>query len=657
MRRWFVWVIIALLALPVSAQEDAFNLPAALYVLTNEGQISRYGLGTEGVRTITPGTPEETFVVDFGVAPDGNWLAYRTEGALSLYNIYSEEHIGIDGAQAGVPAVRGRGATIDWSPTGDAIAVTTETGGRVYFNTEAELDSSQTFTPVDLMEGAFVQVIWSPEGGYLAAEAEGDVWWFYRRENKTLILTSAIPSSDGIAWTEEGVVAFAPAEGGLRLMNLNIANTQSVLLDETWTYHLPNMRDDGTLTVFGLQKGDTVPEGYGRLIGLPAGEPRIENLSELSIELAGMRWMPDDQLLLAFRGGALALVDPVTANGFTLPISNAVAYDWGPGPLPVNDTPSLSSPLFFLAEDAAGVAQVWRLAGDGTPAQALTTATEPVVSFAVAPDASRFAYVSGGTLFALSPGGTDPLELAQLSASPGESPGVTQPAFSPDGQRIAYNDGGIWTVPAAGGEPQLVVADEMTEGFERHFLDPVFAPNIGAMLVRVQREAADVPGILDTTTGEVIEIAVEQDARWLTDGRILLYDSGEGVRPGGLSIAGTGSANQPAQFLPDFVPVQAARETAPNQLRLVLPERLTGPQLLRIAAFDVSTGTLTAGQSGGFMVEPLLSPDGQFAAGYIYRATPSEGTDDGRGPLTVRNLETGEQFAVSTPPAIWNLSW
>src|SRR5690606_14549051 len=121
-------------------------------------------------------------------------------------------------------------------------------------------------------------------------------------------------------------------------------------------------------------------------------------------------------------------------------------------------------------------------------------------------------------------------------------------------QRIAYNDGGIWTVPAAGGEPQLVVADEVTEGFERHFLNPVFAPNIGAILVRVQREAADVPGILDTTTGEVIEIAVEQDARWLSDGRILLYDSGEGVRPGGLSIAGTGSANQPAQFLPDFVP-------------------------------------------------------------------------------------------------------
>jgi Tol biopolymer transport system component len=643
-----------LMVAPLRAQ-DGLNLPSALFVLNAAGQVSRYGLGIEGVRTVTP---EDTFVVDFGVAPDGVWLAFRTEQALVLHNAFSGESYGIDGALAGVPPVRGRGETIAWNSAGDALAVTTLTGGRVYINTQIILQSGPEFAEIELAEGPFVQVIWSPDGRYLAAEAEGSVWWLYRRENESMILTSAITSSDGLAWYNDTTVAFAPAEGGLRLMDLNAANVQSTLLDDTWVYHQPAMRPDGTLVVFGRQKDDpTVPEGFARLVGLPAGEPRIENLGEVAVDLSNLRWTPGNQLMMNFSAGTLALMNPVNGGTFPLPLVDAAAYTWGPLPLPTSEGPQASAPLFFLADDENAIAQVWRLAGDGSPAEVLTSMEASVESFAVAPDGERIVYVSGGRLLSQALSESDPIQLAQVSTAPDQWPGVTRPSFSPDEQQVVYNDGGIWLVPAGGGDPQQIIADEISETRARHFMNPVFAPNINAFLVRVQRENIAVPGVLDPNTGEVIEIAVEQQAEWLRDGRLVLYGIADGVRPGGLSIAGTGSLNQPARFLPDILSVQSVREISPNQLMLVLPQHLVGPRQLRIAAFDVTTGQLAPAQMSGFIVDPVLSPDGKFAAGYVYRAKQNVPWDDGRGPLMVMDLATGRQTVLTQPAEAWDFIW
>jgi len=564
-----------------------------------------------------------------------------------LHNAYSGENTRIDAALAGVPPVRGQGDTIAWSPAGDALAVTTETGGRVYFNAESNPSANQLYTAVDLTEGPFIQVMWSPDGRYLAAEAFEDVWWLYRREDDRLLLTSAIPSSDGLAWYNETTVAFAPAEGGLRLMDLNAANAQSILLDDTWNYYRPYRHDDGTLLVFGRQKEDpTTPEGYARLIGLPPDEPRIDNIGVVAVELSSLHWAPGGELMLALEGGAMALVSPVNAQNFPLPLASVAAYSWGPDPLPAVEGLNLPAAGFFLAEDASGTAQVWRLPADGSAPQPVTSDETGVISFAAAPDGTRIVYVSGSRLLLQRLNGSAPDVLAELSGAID-----AEPAFSLDGQQIAYVDQGIWVVPASGGEPQQVIADEQTEGFVRRFARPIFAPNINALLVEAQRENITVPAVLDPNTGEVLEIAVEQQAEWLRDGRIVLYGMAGSQRPGGLSIAGTGSLTQPARFLPEILSVQAVREISANQLRLVLPERAVGPQMLRVAAFDITSGQLAPEHTGGFMVNPSLSPDGTFAAGYRYQ------TSSGRGPLTFRNLQTGEQVVLAQPAEVWRFRW
>ena len=646
MRRWFIWILLALMVAPVYAQ-DAFNLPAALYVLTTEGHVERYGLGIEGVRQVTPA---DAFVIDFGVAPDDNWIAYRTEASLVLQHIYNETSVEIDGALAGVPSVRGQGDTIAWSPTGDALAITTETGGRVYINVENDLDSAEPFKVVELLEGGFVQVAWSPDGHYLMAEVQGDVWWLYRREENNIILTAAITAATAATWYSETQVAFTPPDGGLLLMDLSAANAQTTLLDDTWIYMQPYLRIDGTLAVFGRQKDDPeVPPGFGRLIGLPADENRIDNLGEAPLELSDLQWMPEGGLLLAFRGGALGLVSPATAQGFPLPIDSAVAYSWGPPPLPRVDSVRLPSDALFITNADTGTPQVWRLPANGSEATPITNEEDGVTSFGVSADGQRIAYTSGNRLVLQRLNGSGPVTLAELSGDQ-----ATQPAFSQDGQQIAYVDDGIWLVSANGGDAQQIAADDLTEGFERRFTHPQFAPNLGGLLIQINRPDITVPGVLDPNTGEVLEIALEQDATWLNDGRILLYGTTEDGRPGGLSIAGVGTLTQPAQFLPDILSIQSAREISPNQLRLILPERLLGPQTMRVAELDVTTISLSPVQTGGIIDQPMLSPDGQFIAGYFYRIPTENGA---AGPLTFLDVQTGEQVVLASPATVWNFAW
>jgi hypothetical protein len=324
MRYWIFLLLCLSIIGPAAAQTDGMNLPTDFYVLLNDGVVKRYGMGSAGEVQVTP---DGEFVIDFGVAPDGERIAYRTETGLHLLNMTSNEAALLDGT-AGVPPMRGRGETVVWSPQNDAIAYTTFNGARVWFEGE-------TF-PFNIEQPGLIGVNWSPEGRFLLAQAGDNIWWVYRRDANSIILASVITASVGTSWISDHELAFAPPEGGLILMDLDAANTQIPLFDNTSDYRLPFLSPEGRLMFFRREKNDsTVPEGYGLLGALPRGVREVDVLGTSAIDLSGdLRWAPGGQLMIALQGGVLALFDPKTGQGLTLPIANPVDYGWGPYPPP-----------------------------------------------------------------------------------------------------------------------------------------------------------------------------------------------------------------------------------------------------------------------------------------------------------------------------------
>jgi WD40 repeat protein len=632
--------------------QDGLNLPTELYVLGNNGQVQRYGLGAAGISTVTP---ESEFVVDFGVAPDGNWLAYRTEQALTILNMFTNESSVIENG-AGVPSSRGRGDTLAWSPSGDALAYTTLYGGRVYFS------ASDTPVFVDLRDSVYVSLQWSPGGNYLVAQAEPNIWWIYQRDGTNLKLISAIPSSQGLAWATPSDIIFAPEDGGLLRMDLAHANAQSVLLDNNSIYALPFMMPDGTLGVFSRKKDDTtVPEGSGQLINIVLDKLKVTPVGQSVVDLNGLRWAPGGQLMITLRGGVMALVLPATGDGFALPASDAVAYGWGTTPPESVTTLRLPSNAYFLTADTNGVVQIWRLRKDGSPLEPVTTAEADITRYALSPNERNIAFISGGKLWlqsVTSPSGAKALvDIGQRD--------VRDIAFSLDGTRIAYDtvgsadspEGGIWLVATNGGDAELVLPNGSPGSappvYQPPFYrQPQFAPNINALLAVKGDTESTTFTIFDLGTKASLDAGAADDAFWLPDGRVLAYGSGIGIgdppptqlvvaiNPADLIHTQLASIPYPAR-------VMTGRSIGNGTVRLILGNASPGPHAVNVVDLRTDNGAFSSVANGGFIAAPQLSPDGTFIAGQTHAD----------GPLTFRDLQSGRQVVISEPATISQFEW
>ncbi len=680
---------------PLAAQAG-LPLPTDLYVLTNEGRVERYALGAVGAQSVTPA---DAYVIDFGVDPLGERLAYRTETGLTVVGLTGGAGIALEGASAGLPPYRGMGSTIAWSPSGDALAYTTLQGARVY------LESGGQAFFVDLTEGLFTHLSWSPAGAFLAARTDSDVWWVYRREDTRMTLASVIDSSIGAAWVSDSEIAYAPREGGLRLMNLDAANAQTALLDDSVEYRLPTLAGPDALRVFGRARAGDVPEGYGVLLQLTRGAPQVETRGQVAVPLSGLQWAPGGTLMTLLQGGALALFDPVTGEGTPLAVNNVVAVDWGavrlpptpPPPPPTLAAPSTPaepsatavppptatlSPLglavesvpglrllndaFFLSASSGSV-QGWHLPADGRAPYRFTGSRAAVSEIAPAPDSSGLAYVADTALWFQPLRSGQPILLAALN---GFTPAT--PAFAPDAQRIAYTDetvngGGIWLAYVDGRPAERILpntTDADAPGEARRFRRPQFSPD-GARLL-LDAYAGDQPriAILDLESGTLTEIAPQGvdprplTSRWLPDGRILTWSdaaaAAPGLDPGFYVFDDAAPASAPVEWVPlpaDAV-VRDVASAGPDRYRALLTS--ASDALIRIV--DVS----------GFDIRPLaaidnlqaarLSPDARFIAGY---ETLSDADGDGilAGPIIIVDLERDGVFRIAEPTDARSFRW
>ncbi|MEQ8674578.1 MAG: hypothetical protein RLP44_23760 [Aggregatilineales bacterium] len=648
MRRRFLLsaLIFIILTLPsgmLLRAQDGLNLPTELYILLNSGVVQRYGLGVAGVVDITP---EADFVIDFAVGPDNDLLAYRTEAGLTLYRMSTDSDIQLEADTAGDPPIRGRGVTMAWAAQGDALAYSVRYGVRVMFDSGAE---QPTFA--DIQISAPVHLEWSPGGRFLAVEVEDQIWWIYRRDGTTMTLTSALTSSYGIAWRNDSLMLFAPADGGLIQMDLANGNQQTVLRDGSTLFRLPFILPDGSLAVFTRAANEaTLDAGlfYRQLFGVSntgtvsAGEPSL-----VAVDLTGVRWAPGGDVLLKFESGTVSLVLPMTGEGFTLPVSNAVAYNWG-APFPASTigfTTTYSG--FFIAPDPFGIRQIWRLPRNGTAPEQLTVAESDITDYAVMDAGAGLAYFSAEALWflPLDPSGTagNANRLAVVDAS------ASSLDFSAEGGTLVYGtNAGVWSVAINGGEPALILEADATQ------IRPSIGTATGSVLAVISSGAddnnADVQ-VIDGETGNAISVTRASDALWLADGRVI----GFGTDANGESTISVYTLNQPDATgavlrSANTILLEVKEVTTGNggTLRAILRNNTRfSPSPSQMIQVSVNSGEADDIANIGFLTDPNISPDGLYVAGYT----------GANGGLVIYDLVENQTLTLITPTLISNFQW
>lgn len=629
MRRLGFIIVGLLLLVSLSPQaQDGLNLPTELYVLLNQGVIERYGLGTSGVQQVTP---EGDFVLDFRVAPDNTWIAYRTQDGLFLKNMFTEDTPRqIEDARAGVPPTRGRGETMAWSNASDALAYTTEYGGRVHFFREGVF--------ADMTTPDLRNLVWSPNGTYLAAEAGGDVWWIYRRDGTVMNLAAAIPGAKGADWLSDNELVFAPLDGGLVLLDLANNNTQTPLLNASQRYFLPKVINDSEIVVFA---GELTSARLQR-VTLNAGSVIEEDAADGAVDLTSARWSPSEGLLIIFQGGALALVDPASGSGFTLPINTSATYSWGTSYPPSATGFTLPTNGLFLALDDTGVQQLWRLPQDATSPAPMTNAELDITDYAFAPDTVTVAYISNSGLWVYRVGSADDArELITLnSANP-------NPAWSIDGTRIYFRDerddeSGIYAVDVESGEVALFVADND----EFTYQNPVPATGISAILVNQNERLA----VVDTNSGEVVPIGVDGVGKWISSTQILangIVSRGTELGEGLIVADANDFSMNPQVLLPliDDLRLDDYHAIDVNTVRAVVRRRV--PAEYRVLDIPLDGSRPQQIRNVGYLVEPTVSPDGSVIMGYT---APD-------GALVLYDIASDTHTRLANFPNVSQFSW
>jgi hypothetical protein len=592
MRRIILALLLLLLVLPLQAQ-DAQDLPSELYILRNEGYIERYGLGSEGVRRVSP---EDEFVLDFRVAPDSHWLAYRTQAGLFLRDMFSESSRPIEDQRAGIPPVRGRGETMAWSPDSTALAYTTEYGGRVHFFGDS--------TFADLTTPGLLHLQWSPEGQFLAAEAEEGVWWIFQRSGSNIMLRAAIPGAHGGDWLSETQFLYAPIEGGLTVLDFNGGNLQYPILDASRTYYMPSVTDDGTVVAF-----------VGNEIAAILVQVTIEqtnsstlDIGTIPLDLNSMRWASGGFLLTGFQGGVLALVNPINGGGFTLPISSASAYSWGESYPPLTVNIPIPTPAYFISRDLTGVQQVWMLPTDGSRAFTISPSSLDISEFAISPNGQSIVYVSNSSLWRFDLGSEEgPVEWVQLGINEN-----IKPAWGPDNATVYYRDeqsagNGIWRI-SGDSEATLFVPDEG----EVLYTEPQPALGVGAMLVLRGNELA----LVDTNTGELRLLGIVGHGAWQTGTTLVAEGVEQGTAANGLYVLDANQTEEaPTLILPLLGNLQLLdyRLLESGNLRLLVQNSSPGEVIVLDAVLGSGQPTLV--NNIGYLANPQLSADGATVIG------------------------------------------
>ena len=252
--------------------------------------------------------------------------------------------------------------------------------------------------------------------------------------------------------------------------------------------------------------------------------------------------------------------------------------------------------LYFINNDSAGIAQVYRLEVDGETLRQITFEPSAVDAYDVSPVNGRIAYVANNQLLLIDANGADRRVLVDGGPVNENNPflsSVHEPAFSPDGGTIAYWHKGLNLYTVLTGVNDLVLENTVTDPISgapvpgELYFPQIYSPDGTKLLITVAIPNSDgiSAGIYYPATDSLVRLTGGEGARlccgeqaWSPDGSALF------------------DANASLGFLS------------------------TG--LWRVDAASGNVTTLLPSEAGGgnynFADDPYLAPDGQL---YFFFAT------------------------------------
>lgn len=525
------------------------------------------------------------------------------------------------------------------------------------------LTSENRVLRIDATSGE--QTLVSPEGQPVAAFniAPGGGWYAYRTLDNQAVIVAALTTMSGfvvafdqplpegagaqsVAWSPDGAQLAYTVPEGVQVAALSASGMGEVAttLIEGGPWASVRWADASTLIAIDFA---------GALTQISAGEGTWQ------VETVSSAPEPDAPVEASLTPDGVQLGDGQIVPG----TAGALAFDWGPLPLPELPQGTLPANLYFLAADDAGTAQVWELPTSGELARAVTRSGQAIVDYAIA--AERVAYVTETELRFGALDGSDAQSLATLVSgrvrpSVGENGDASQIAFS--------DDRGLWTIPADGSQPPRLLVQNMLDDDPatlRVYMRPRWNSDETQLLVTVGLYEGAMLGVVDIGTGAVTEVqASTAQGQWTVDGRVAASSGAIGYSTPGLYVFDPAAPEaEPVTLLDASAPVFDARQTADGAWAVIAGTNAgMGPQWIRLLTGTAESGIIPTYDEtiGAFLEEPVLAP----AAGLDAIPTMATGLrnvtfgpDGVWGDPVVADLSTGETWQVPAPGQVSLLKW
>lgn len=126
----------------------------------------------------------------------------------------------------------------------------------------------------------------------------------------------------------------------------------------------------------------------------------------------------------------------------------------------------LPQTLYFINNDSAGLAQVFRLEVDGTTLSQVTSETVKVDEYDVSPVDGSVVYIANNQLLLINADGSGRRVLVDGGPVDENNPYLTRissPVFSPDGATIAFGQGGLKLYAVSTGVSNLVIENQWND--------------------------------------------------------------------------------------------------------------------------------------------------------------------------------------------------